>query len=183
MGDLGLPGSFRSHVAEDCDGIPAQFTISLDDLEDEGTGPKDEPPSLHRALSESRLQGKRPLHVENEKIKMFSIDERQKSFKKDNDEESPQDEKPSPTWEGPPPREMAVAGWEYVDSKKARCCYCQVTVRNWAPDHDAWMLHKVMSPYCRRLRQVGEEGIHPCPKGKKRLIHSFSSYDVLFRPV
>ncbi|XP_070190198.1 uncharacterized protein [Littorina saxatilis] len=173
----------KSHEAEDRHDIPVEF-LSEDNLRNESFQSDEERPRLFMALQQSRMQGQRPVHLkEKADLKRLSIESREASFEKENDGESPgagADE--PPFWEGPrSAREMAIAGWERVNSRKAQCSYCKVTARNWSAYDDVWMKHKIISPCCRRLRQVGDGGIHPSPEGKKRRTLSDSAVQDLFR--
>lgn len=170
----GMEKKIRSlpHEAEDIDDIPDE--LRNDDLLTMAPDGKDHPPpSMHMALSESRIQGTRSMkhllnHHEVFRVRkpLFNIDGRSESFLAKN-------------WSGPCIMTMAEAGFYFSDNKIASCSFCDVSIRGWLAHHCPWARHKAFSPFCAHLRRKGERGIRPSASGKRTRHDSLSSLEEL----
>ncbi|KAK7107863.1 hypothetical protein V1264_015705 [Littorina saxatilis] len=164
MSDARSDGYHKSHVAEDIKELPAEI-YSPEVLLDPNSGPQTVLPHLYRARDASREQGNRPVELrEKRDLELLSIQERMDTFNNVTN-----------AWAGPPSTKMALAGFYRVFGTTTRCAYCTLHIRNWTLTDDPWARHKSFSPFCKRLLQVGDAGIHPSPQGKRRLRHSCSS--------
>ncbi|PVD28771.1 hypothetical protein C0Q70_11366 [Pomacea canaliculata] len=159
-----------SHEAEDIDDIPDE--LRNDDLLTIAPERKtNQPTSMHRALTESRIQGTRSMkHLLNNhellrvRRHLLNIEGRRNSFLFNN-------------WMGPSVILMADAGFHYSRHQVATCSFCDVSIRDWKPDHSPWVRHKTFSPLCAYLRCKGESGIHPSASGKRTRHDSYSSFE------
>ncbi|XP_070190195.1 uncharacterized protein [Littorina saxatilis] len=177
-------GSRKSHVAEDIYDIPEEM-YSPEVLLTPTSGPQRVLPRIYQARDASREQGRRPVELlETGDIELLSAQARKETFDdvRNNDKAaaaaaaaSASSPSPATTWDGPPAKIMAEAGFCRGLNRTARCVYCTVTIRNWTPTDDPWKRHKCFSPCCKRLLQVWDAGIHPSPQGRRRLRHSCSS--------
>ncbi|XP_025098297.1 uncharacterized protein LOC112566357 [Pomacea canaliculata] len=71
-------------------------------------------------------------------------------------------------WRGPPPLEMALAGFNYIDTERVTCFNCRLEIRTQEGENTCpWTSHKTFAPNCAHLRRYHVNGFSSLKEGKR----------------
>lgn len=164
---------YKSHENEDVPGISHHFYAKR--LLNPEPFDAQYGPFMHKGLHASKMAGKRKLEVDKARPHLYSVEGRMGSYSSDADHTE---------WVGPAAKLMAEAGLSRKDKSnfKAECLFCGVTLRVKDAQNDPRVLHKDMSPNCKYIRMLRENGTNSQPDGAgTRRRNSYSSFHALTR--